>query len=98
LAAWIQNNWRPIKTTAIQKTTRIRANPIGLIWEENREEVDAELRKMLGVTWSDQKAFEQRTRACKRIINRMIPEERAIFESKVEIRRTKGNPPEVQVK
>ncbi|KAF8816557.1 hypothetical protein BYT27DRAFT_7032464, partial [Phlegmacium glaucopus] len=40
--------------------------------------------------------FEQRTHACKHVLDRMSRQERAVFDAKVEARKREGNPPDRQ--
>ena len=76
--------------------TTIKLNPIQLLWEEHRADVDKELETMLGPDWDSQKAFEKRTTACKQVLDRMTERERANFDAKLQARRLQGNPINVQ--
>jgi hypothetical protein len=86
-------------TTMEQKATVIRVNALDVLWDEHRDLAEKELKGILNMTsvnGGQQRSFEQRTHACKRVLDRMSSQERAVFDAKVEARKREGNPPDRQ--
>jgi len=78
-------------------TIRIRA--IDYVWETHREEVEEELKMLLGVEELDRKDpryFQQRNAAAKLAMQKMSVEDRALIELGLEKRRAEGNPEGIQ--
>ncbi|KAF8810541.1 hypothetical protein BYT27DRAFT_7209334 [Phlegmacium glaucopus] len=83
LATWIQNNWRPMATTMEQKATVIRVNALDVLWDEHRDLAEKELKGILNMTsvnGEQQRSFEQRTHACKCVLDRMSSQEHVVFD------------------
>jgi hypothetical protein len=76
---------------------KIRA--IDYVWETHRDEVEEELKTLLGVEELDQKDpryFQQRNAAAKLALQKMSVEDRAVLELDLEKRRAEGNPEGIQ--
>jgi hypothetical protein len=76
---------------------KIRA--IDYMWETHRDEVEEELKTLLGVEELDHKDpryFQQRNAAAKLAMQRMSVEDRAVLELDLEKRRAEGNPESTQ--
>jgi hypothetical protein len=76
---------------------KIRA--IDYVWETHRDEVEEELKTLLGVEELDQKDpryFQQRNAAAKLAMQKMSVEDRAVLELDLEKRRAEGNPEGIQ--
>jgi len=72
---------------------KIRA--IDYMWETHRDEVEEELKTLLGVEELNQKDpryFQQRNAAAKMAMQKMSVEDRAVLELDLEKRRAEGNP------
>ena len=72
---------------------KIRA--IDYMWETHRDEVEEELKTLLGVEELNQKDpryFQQRNAAAKLAMQKMSVEDRAVLELDLEKRRAEGNP------
>lgn len=94
----MRNNWRPnVNVTNSHPTIKMRA--IDFVWETRRDAVEKELKMLLEVDEldpKDRRHFQQRNAAAKLALEKMSAEERAEIELGLEIRRTKGNPENVQ--
>ena len=78
---------------------KVKVTAINVVWETQRPAVDEELKTILGVEEldpSDQRCFQQRTTAIKRVLDRMTALQQAEIDAIVELRRTQGHPIEVQ--
>ena len=98
LAAWIRNNWRPYATSQVNRT-KIRVNAINIVWETQRAAVEEQIRQILGVEEldpKDERFFQQRTTAAKRVLDGMTELQRSDIKAIVKQRRAQGNPQEVQ--
>jgi hypothetical protein len=72
---------------------KIRA--IDYMWETHRDEVEEELKVLLGVEELDHKDpryFQQRNAAAKLAMQKLSVEDRAVIESGLAKRRAEGNP------
>jgi hypothetical protein len=98
LAEWVRNNWRPISTVTEYKST-IRVTAIEIVWQTRRQEVEDEMKKILGVAELDSGSFayfKQHVPAAKVVLDRMSEIERAELASLIEQRKNEGNLPDVQ--
>jgi hypothetical protein len=96
--AWIRNNWRP-DSNIHETRANVIVNPLNLIWEIQREDVEEELRNILGVEELDNHDpgyFQQRNAAAKRVINGMSQRDRIEFNNILKDRKSKGNPEPVR--
>jgi len=76
---------------------KIRA--IDYVWETHRDEVEDELKILLGVEnldCKDPRYFQQRNAAAKLAMQKMSVEDRALIELGLEKRRAEGNPESIQ--
>lgn len=94
----MRNNWRPNANAAHSNSTmKIRA--IDYVWETHRDEVEDELKILLGVEnldCKDPRYFQQRNAAAKLAMQKMSVEDRALIELGLEKRRAEGNPESIQ--
>ena len=98
LAAWVRNNWRPLSTTSGTKA-HLKVTAINLVWELEKEAVEAELMVILGVELldpNDPGYFQQRNAAAKRVLARMTERKRANLNAIVMHRRSQGHPDNIR--
>jgi hypothetical protein len=77
----------------------IKIRAVDYVWEAHRNEVEEELKMLLGVKELDNKDpryFQQRNAAAKLAIQKMSVEDRALMELGLEKRRAEGNPESIQ--
>ena len=77
----------------------MKIRTIDYVWETSRDQVEVELRTLLGVEELDPKDpryFQQRNAAAKLAIQKMSVEDRAVIELGLEKRRAEGNPEGIQ--
>jgi hypothetical protein len=94
----VRNNWRP-KDNPSQSNPAMKIRAIDYMWETHRDEVEEELKTLLGVEELDHKDpryFQQRNAAAKLAMQRMSVEDRAVLELDLEKRRAEGNPESTQ--
>jgi hypothetical protein len=94
----VRNNWRP-SANAAQSNPVMKIRAIDYVWETHRDEVEEELKTLLGVEELDQKDpryFQQRNAAAKLAMQKMSVEDRAVLELDLEKRRAEGNPEGIQ--
>lgn len=99
LGAWLSNNWRPTVTQEASRTTTIRCTAIDVISREYADDVQRELKNMLGEDDFDlakNVVFEQRTAAAKRVLENMTPAEREKIHDKVKHYKEVGLPSDIQ--
>jgi hypothetical protein len=90
-------------TEAANKTA-VRFTAAEYIFHHKRDLVDEELREILGLGPSDKidyarpECFQNRTRAIKRVLDKMTVRDREDVDAKVEDHRRNGLPPEIQRK
>lgn len=68
---------------------------MNVVWQTRKEEVEQELREILGVEELDPKdpaCFQQRNAAAKRVLDRMDEREKAELKALTEEIKTRGNP------
>lgn len=94
----MRNNWRP-SATAAESIPTMKFRAIDYVWETHRNEVEDELKTLLGVEELDRKDpryFQQRNAAAKLAMQKMSVEDRAVMELGLEKRRAEGNPEGIQ--
>jgi hypothetical protein len=90
----VRNNWRPNDNPG-QSNPAMKIRAIDYMWETHRDEVEEELKTLLGVEELNQKDpryFQQRNAAAKMAMQKMSVEDRAVLELDLEKRRAEGNP------
>ena len=90
----MRNNWRPNDNPG-QSNPAMKIRAIDYMWETHRDEVEEELKTLLGVEELNQKDpryFQQRNAAAKLAMQKMSVEDRAVLELDLEKRRAEGNP------
>lgn len=90
----MRNNWRPNDNPG-QSNPAMKIRAIDYMWETHRDEVEEELKTLLGVEELNQKDpryFQQRNAAAKMAMQKMSVEDRAVLELDLEKRRAEGNP------
>ena len=90
----MRNNWHPNDNPG-QSNPAMKIRAIDYMWETHRDEVEEELKTLLGVEELNQKDpryFQQRNAAAKMAMQKMSVEDRAVLELDLEKRRAEGNP------
>jgi hypothetical protein len=83
----------------VQSNPIIKIRAVDYVWEAYRDEVEEELKMLLGVEELDNKDpryFQQRNAAAKLAIQKLSVEDRALMELGLEKRRAEGNPESIQ--
>ena len=94
----MRNNWHPTANT-VQSNLTMKIRAIDYVWETLRDDVEEELKTLLGVEVLDHKDpryFQQRNAAAKLAMKKMSVEDRAVMELGLEKRRAEGNPEGIQ--
>jgi hypothetical protein len=93
MGGWLANNWRPYATEKGVKNN-LRTTYIDILWDKRKDEVEAELKKMLNVTELDnskQEVFKLRTTACKLVFERYNEQEKQEIRTLLAIHKVTGN-------
>jgi hypothetical protein len=83
----------------LETKAHVKVTVINVVWETEKEAVEAELMDILRVDHLDPNhpgLFQQRNAAAKRVLDRMSERERAKLNSIVEERRTQGHPDHIR--
>lgn len=94
----MRNNWHPT-TNVVQSNPSLKIRAIDYMWDTYKDEVEEELKTLLGVEELDHKDpryFQQRIAAAKVAMEKMSVEDRAVMELGLERRRAEGNPESIQ--
>ena len=86
-------------STTLETKAHVKVSAINVVWDTEKDAVEAELMDILGVDHLEQNhpgLFQQRNAAAKRVIDKMSERERAKLNSIVEERRIQGHPDHIR--